>query len=364
MKYTNFIPQNTAPCNITKIGVYNDTNDRIATIPTRGLTMPDVGEKLYSFGCISDVHLQYDTAKEDFIRALQFLNNDEGEDVKFTCICGDLTVNGTSAELSEYQEHINTYSPDTPVYGIAGNHESYSTTITSDLLISTIGLPLYYTVSSKPQSESIADGMNIHNENIAEDDIFIMVGTTKKNSSSTESMFKDGELQWLYETLEENRNKRCFLFEHCRPVKIDESTNIDQCSGNVNGIYQGNIWGTKETDIFESLLKHYHNIIFFHGHSHIKYNFQTKDNIANYDNYFGCHSIHISSMAVPRIGASTVIWAESEGYVADVYKNHLVLKGRDFATEEFLPIATYCLDTTIQDIEANTYIDSTGTITY
>jgi hypothetical protein len=69
-------------------------------------------------------------------------------------------------------------------------------------------------------------------------------------------------------------------------------------------------------------------------------------------------------MAVPRIGASTVIWAESEGYVADVYKNHLVLKGRDFATEEFLPIATYCLDTTIQDIEANTYIDSTGTITY
>ena len=56
-------------------------------------------------------------------------------------------------------------------------------------------------------------------------------------------------------------------------------------------------------------------------------------------------------------------YAESEGYIVDMYENHIVLRGRDFVKEKFLPIATYCIDTTLQNIEAKTYTDSTGTIT-
>ena len=50
------------------------------------------------------------------------------------------------------------------------------------------------------------------------------------------------------------------------------------------------------------------------------------------------------------------------GYVVDVYANHIVLRGRDFENEKFLPIATYCLDTTPQTITEGTFIDGTGTI--
>ena len=54
--------------------------------------------------------------------------------------------------------------------------------------------------------------------------------------------------------------------------------------------------------------------------------------------------------------------AESEGYVVDVYRNHIVLRGRDFAKGKFLPLAQYCIDTTFTPVAEGTYTDSTGTI--
>ena len=61
------------------------------------------------------------------------------------------------------------------------------------------------------------------------------------------------------------------------------------------------------------------------------------------------------------------IYAESEGYIVDVYENCIILNGRDFIDNDKdghgLGIATYKIDTTLQTIEANTFRDSTGTIT-
>ena len=120
--------------------------------------------------------------------------------------------------------------------------------------------------------------------------------------------------------------------------------------------------------MYENLMNHYKNVIFFHGHSHLRFGLQTRTNLANIDEKYGRYSVHIPSLAVPRTGDITGansredLYTESEGYVVDVYQNHIVLRGRDFVKEEFLPIATYCLDTTLQTIKANTFTDSTGTI--
>ncbi len=48
--------------------------------------------------------------------------------------------------------------------------------------------------------------------------------------------------------------------------------------------------------------------------------------------------------------------------VVDVYDNHIIMKGRDFITGKFLPIAHYCLNTELVEIEANTFIDPLGII--
>jgi hypothetical protein len=333
-QYKDFIPENVALPGARRIGIYNSNGNRVGQIPLDTLTPPTVGQKLYSFGALADIHLQYDTAQADFQRALTYLN--EAEDVEFTCIAGDLTANGTAPELEVYKTYVDTYSTDTPVYAIAGNHEGYNSGIL-DILETYTGHPLYY---------SFTHG----------NDVFIMCGI---KSSAEGSLFTTAELQWLYETLEVNRNKRCFVFHHVRPQ--------DGC-GNAFGIYNYDIWGGTEATVFESLMRHYKNANQFHGHSHLKFYLQYGSDVANLDHLFGGWSIHIPSLAVPRDGdpsgasSKKEVYADSEGYVVDVYENGIHLRGRDFVKGEFLPIASYWLDTTLQTIPAGTYKDSTGTI--
>lgn len=339
--YSDFIKENTAPKTAKRIGVYNARGKRLGTIPLGNLRFPNAGEKQYSFGAISDIHLQSDTAQADFQKALTYFNNTE--DVAFTCIAGDLTDAGTASQLALYKNYVETYSADTPVYAITGNHESRNPNIATDFQTYT-GHPLYYSFEHQG-------------------DVFIMMGSNPAPASDgwlkAGELFTTAQLQWLYETLEANRNKRCFVFQHVRPQ--------DGC-GNAFQIYSLDIWGGTEQVVFESLMRHYKNAHHFHGHSHLKFYLQYGSDIANIDHIFGGYSIHIPSLAVPRdgdlSGASSrkEIYADSEGYVVDVYGNGIHLKGMDFVKGEPLPIASYWLDTTIQKVEAGSYIDPTGTV--
>jgi hypothetical protein len=339
-QYNGFIPQNIAPPNIRQIGVYNSKGLRVGRISLGTLTPPNTTKKIYSFGALSDVHITYDTAASDFQAALTFLNEDV--DVAFTCISGDLTENGSVEQLTQYKAIVDAYSADTPVYAISGNHEATQGRVTIDSLIPYTGHPLYYSFTH-------------------ENDVFIMCG---EHAWSNEALFIDGELQWLYETLEINRNKRCFVFFHVLPW--------GDC-GNAGGIYApditsgGNIFTGTQGTVFQSLMQHYKNVTLFHGHSHLKFCLQEIDEKANYSNALGFRSVHIPSLAVPRksndAGDGWVnVYADSEGYVVDVYENGIHLRGRDFVKGEFLPIASYWLDTTLQTVPANTYQDSTGMI--
>ena len=111
-------------------------------------------------------------------------------------------------------------------------------------------------------------------------------------------------------------------------------------------------------------------MIWFHGHSHLKFYLQEIDKTANYSSVDGYRSVHIPSLAVPRdvVDESlSTIYADSEGYQVDVFSDKLILRGRDFIDNgkdgTWLPIATYNIDTTLQTIEARTYTDSAGIIT-
>lgn len=318
MSYTDFIPQNIAPVGTRRIGIYNEDGNRVGQIPLGPLTPPRKSKKMYSFGALSDVHLQYSTAKTDFERALKYLN--EQEDVAFTCICGDLTANGTAAELTAYKEVVDEFSPNTPVYAVSGNHETWGGLDLNTAFQQYTGNPLFY---------SFQHG----------NDVFVMVGIA--NNSDT-NIFADAELNWLSATLEANKDKRVFLFEHVRPQ--------DGC-GNALGLYKLDLWNGAQQTTFENLLRQYPNIVMFHGHSHLKFYLQTYAADANIDRLFGCWSVHIPSIAVPRDTNGAVdptavdVYADSEGYVVDVYEDGIHLRGRDFVKGEFLPIASYWLPT-------------------
>jgi hypothetical protein len=335
-KYKDFVPENVALLNTRRIGIYDANGNRVGQIPLGGLTPPTQGQKQYSFGALSDVHIVYSTAQADFKRALTYLN--EAEDVAFTCICGDLTENGSAEQLAIYKSHVDTYSTDTPVYAIAGNHEATNEPNTTAKIQPYTGKPLYY---------SFTHG----------NDVFIMLGEYRWNNSF---LFEDGELQWLYETLEANRNRRCFVFFHIFPW--------GDC-GNANGIYPNNLFTGTHGKEFQSLMAHYKNVTLFHGHSHLKFYLQALDEKANYSDALGFRSVHIPSLAVPRdINSSGTsyenIYAASEGYVVDGYENGIHLRGRDFVKGEFLPIASYWLDTTLKTIPAGTYNPGFQPVTY
>ena len=228
---------------------------------------------------------------------------------------------------------MDAYSADTPVYAIAGKHENYSSC--PALLEQYTCKPLYYTFTRR-------------------NDVFVMCGCRSWVNDGT---FTAEYLQWVYETLEANRNKRCFIFVHVFPWGD---------SGNPCELYSFDMFSGTKGSVFQSLLKHYKNTVLFHGHSHTKFYLQAVDQKANYSIRLGYRSVHIPSLAVPRDivnDSLSNIYAESEGYVVDVYENGIHLRGRDFVKGEFLPIASYWLDTTLQTVEAGTYTDSTGTIT-
>ena len=326
-RYEDFIPENTAPVGTKRIGIFNQQGIRVGHISPEQL-LQDKGKKCYSFGALSDVHMQYETAAEDFRTALTELN----EVADFVCVCGDLTTSGTSDELSVYKQYVDQYAK-IPVYTIAGNHEGRNPDLLS-ILETYTGRPLYY---------SFLEG----------NDVFIMVGI---KSDTKGALFAEDELQWLYETLEENRNRRCFVFQHVFPET------------NALGLYSNGIWDGKEATVFTSLIRHYPNVILFHGHSHLLFELQGEyGDKANYHKDFGCHSVHISSVSSPRDASETgngwvAVFAGSEGYMVDVYENGIHLRGRDFVRKQFLPIASYWLDTTLKTVDAGTYQDSTGTI--
>ena len=89
--------------------------------------------------------------------------------------------------------------------------------------------------------------------------------------------------------------------------------------------------------------------------------------LANYDNKYGMHSVHIPSLVAPRTGnidgtGRTELYDKSEGYVIDVYENYIVVRGRDFVNDDYIPLGTYLLNTELVEIKAKTFIDSTGLI--
>lgn len=318
MEYPYLILQNVATAGARRIAVFNKRGSRVGQIRLDTLTPPTTAARLYRFGALSDAHVVYDTAPEDLTRALTYLSSVEG--AEFVCICGDLTDDGSETELAQYKAIVDASAADMPVYAIAGNHEDYANT-SQAYLQSYTGQPLYY---------SFEHG----------GDLFVMMGVLGGDENS---LFEAGELDWLEDVLNQSaERRRVFVFQHILAAET---------SGDVLGIYPYlKLDASADSVRFKSILSAHPNVIWFHGHTHMRFGQQVYGATANIDTALGCRSVHIPSIAVPRDvndagdGYKT-IYAESYGYIVDVYEDGIHLRGRDFAGEEYLPLASYWIET-------------------
>lgn len=328
--YTYFNKLNKAPENAgTIVACAKNTKNvkAIANIPS-DLKMLDLGEKLYSFGALSDVHIDGDGtdegyAAQDFERALNFLNN---QGAVLVGISGDLSREAGYDELELFKNIVDKVDG-VPAYACRGNHDCYYSLSDWNTYI---GTELQFSITHQ-------------------NDKFIFLSMA---SEGTED-YGDGcltttQLDWLEAQLQASKNQRVFLFFHV----FDPITGC----GNVNNIYPWSGLDENSSNIqrFLNLMRNNKNVIYFSGHSHLDFNCQRFGANANvYDENDFCKRVHIPSCSRPRqndTGNSSDGTYDnnlgSQGYLVDVYSNAIVLKGYDFQKDKFLPIAQYLMNTT------------------
>lgn len=356
---SDLIKANIATVDATHIVVFDANGKRIGGCPLGHLAAPNVIKKSYSFVAISDSHITGSniTTGDSFVDLRRAIAFGEQNGAAFVCVCGDIVDAGTNEWWYQQAKTIrDAYS--IPIYYITGNHESFPINTINNTNLTYVDS--YYTLPAVRNADSPLYYSFTHG-----DDVFIMLG---EYSSGQDAPFQDGELQFLYDTLEANRNKRCFVFFHI--------FNWDSGDSGVpyEGFYSFDVFANYQSQkqCFISMLKHYKNTVWFHGHSHANFELQRMTKSTVYSESLGYRSVHIPSITKPKTAteadraagnAGTEVEAESQGYLVDVYPNGIHLRGRDFVAGEFLPIASYWIDTTLQTIEANTFTDDTGTIT-
>lgn len=318
-----------------KYGKFGNKKFKKTIVPTE--------EKMYSFLSISDSHIRNaygDDGTIDLNRAIEFSNN--SEEIMFICHCGDAVDAGTEWHLSKLKELLEKSTK--PIRLIAGNHEAISENgnveLQYDSLTEYFGDPLYYAFEYG-------------------NDVFLMLGESGYTSGS---FFAEGELQFMYDVLEANRNKRVFVYQHV--FNWDDGD-----SGNPHKLYGSDLFSTgdqasyrqKEKQCFIDMLKHYKNTIWIHGHSHSLLELQDIESWANYSEKLGYRSLHNPSIAKPKNEKGEYLIENSQGYIIDVYANYIVATGRDFVQDKYLPIS-YKINTKLVNVKEKNFVDKTGIV--
>lgn len=338
-KYTHFIKQNIAPTGTKRIVVYDADGKEVTSVALGGLKPPK-SQPLYSFGLVSDIHL-YDESvswvdwapNTKFDNALSYM---EERGCVMCIVCGDLTQTGyysqdtsgnyylDESQLIFYRDICEKHS--IPVYELAGNHECYY----SRPIIDNLDRWEQHT-GKRELAYTITQG----------NDLFIFLGQPEQHA-----VMSDDALNWVIQLLQDNANKRCFVFVH----SYMEEDSGDAGDHRENSIFE--YWGDTKTNIFLNAVREHENAILFHGHSHMKFECQAKDALyadaANYTEKNGFKSVHIPSLSKPRDivdGATPEIGSESQGYIVDVYNNFIVLNGMDLIEKKPVPLGVYKIDT-------------------
>ncbi len=329
----------------------NDETLEIFEIPEE--KRADRGEKLYSFGSISDLHFNRyeaengDVADTTFVNALNFF--DEAA-VSLVAMPGDISTDGEKEAFMSFNSIASQY--DFPVYTTTGNHDLRSK-YEKENWLAYMNTGAYGENRSEDVLSVSDSGMDFTYREPVSGDIFIFLCQTSNNYGLIfNSLLQNNQLDWLEAQLEEHENDTVYLFFHT--FLSDYSNNPFTATGNV----QNNIgWsyplfytiGANDEIRLKELLKEYDNVTFFNGHSHWAYHMQYMNENLNIskNGEDGATFVHVSSVSSPRTtDGFQILWSSndpgmSEGYLIEVYEDTILLMGVDFINGEILAYATY-----------------------
>lgn len=273
-----------------------------------------LGDKLYTFGVTSDIHLRPDNCGngiDDFNRTIPLLQNLGAE---FVGIPGDLGYYGNTNELELYNSALNTLAT-VPFHVVRGNHDKPFTD--ADWLTYT--------------------GYTANHEFVYYGDVFLFMSMdyADNTTNAIESGYAEG-LAWLKARLDRYKGARIFIFCHYPPSGY---------SGLADGQYYGWTSTATEDDELVTIINQTKNVVMFTGHTHYRLNVQdTYDNMNIYRfNASKTALVHVPSNSRPRDASGNTVEEYSEGYIVEVYEQGVVIRGVDFVSGEMMPDYEYVL---------------------
>lgn len=270
-----------------------------------------LGEKLYSFAALSDIHITSGTTgtgAERYEIALSLFNS---LGVDMICISGDISDTSNSDELDSFVSLNNVY-PNIQVYACTGNHD---TEVTDSIWETKLGYPRNHEV-------------------IYNNDVFLFLSLPYTYPAS--APYGDG-LTWLSDRLNRYKGSRIFLFMHFPPSGY---------SGLVEGQYYGFPSTDTQDDELVTLLNTTKNVTVFTGHTHYEFNVQDTSNDINVYrfNASDVNLVHVPSGKKIR-NANFNSKEEAEGWLVNVYEKGFVLQGYNILTGEQVENTEYLFAT-------------------
>lgn len=320
----------------------------------------DNGEKLYSFGALSDVHfnryngsLTGDDACVTFPNALNFFNE---LGVEAVGISGDISADGERNAFEKFNTIASEF--DFPVYTCTGNHDvsSYYTLKNWQELINT---GVYGENKADGVKAVASNGLDfVYAPESLGGDAFIFLSQYQWDYGEAHSrILTDAQLDWLEGQLEIYKDNTVYLFFHTFLNNPIEGENPHMGEGNIEnnvGRHYNLAFteGCPDEVRFEDMMDKYENVVFFNGHSHWAYDMQEFNPQLNITNYGGEYAtmVHVSSVSSPRRTTANIddssehYMRSSEGTLVEVYEDRIVFTACEFLKGQFLSYATYVVE--------------------
>ena len=360
MFWTDLIPENIAVSKKAHhIGVYKIEGDfkvKVGVIDLRTLEN-DMSGVSYKFGVLSDTLLNVNGATDaentrnldNFQNAINFFN--DKEKVKFACVCGNMAV----ASNKSYEQYYKV-----PVFCAKGNKDFMQ----SNEVWWNKTMPAKNTKYKKIIYQDKKNTCNFYF--IHDNSVFAFLSSDSVNGG----VYLEDNLRWLHGVLDENRNKKCFVFLHS-PI-FNKAGNIYPKYYELYGL-NGLVYYGTDFDTYQKLrrlIEYYKNTVWFTGQTNysleaqvhsktenVEYDKDGASNVAYNIHVPGCSYCNdvIESDTTQELSKNTDV---SQGFIVTVYKNYLVINGITFKENgEFVnrynPIGTYKLKTELVTVKSN-----------
>lgn len=280
----------------------------------------DFGSLLYEMQVLSDIHLnssQNHLHNRHFAMALEDIKNLSPNSIGIF-INGDIADHGEESEYRSFRELIANAGPGIPnVYCAIGNHD-----LADGPYQKRLRTFLKYT---EPGVDSVYYDMWINDLH------FIFLGSEEYGLNAELS---DSQLTWFEEKLDENRdeNRPTYVFLHQGLIDT------------VAGTFAYQKWhGINQSKKFANILKKHPEVVLFSGHSHWEMD--------------SPHSMKERDDRLPTIfntAAGAYLWNDaamatnvgiegSQGYYIYAYEDMILVRGRDFVTNQWIASAQFAV---------------------